>query len=171
MNIYAKILFSFAAIVVVVGLLIFFLPTRLSGVFRTQNYVMPSTIKRGWITIEYENLSCPEIPSGIFSQDIEIPPSGFLCASSSLYSGWHSPKYLVVDEAGTKTEIPAKEIMARSTFRRAMETIPNGEERCSWEGEEFFFGHRSEFVEENPILQNELFLAHHPDCREKSSGR
>ncbi len=140
--------------------------TPLSGVFRTQNYILPESMKPRWITIEYENPKCPRLTDGIFSQDIVIPQSGFLCTSSSMYTGWHQAKYFLVNEQGERKPIKEELIWGQSSFNRAKEILPGGTERCHFVGEQFFYGSKDELTENNPIMEEESFLQYHPDCRD-----
>lgn len=166
MNVYAKVLLlGIILLLFVAGLTIFLFPPLL-GLFRYQNYLLQSEVKKGWITIEYENPSCPQIPTAVFNQDIEIPSSGYLCASTSQYSGWHQPRYYLVLPDGSREAINGDEIRAISSFQRAKGQTNDGKEYCAWKGEQFFYGTAKEFVEENPVEQNASFLAYHPDCRD-----
>ncbi len=135
--------------------------------FRTQSYLLPASLKPRWITIEYENPNCPPLVDGVFSQEIVIPQSGFLCTSSSMYSGWHKRNYFSVNEQGERTLLKTQEqIWGESSFSRAKELLPDGKERCSFKGEQFFYGSKGEVTENNPIMEDEAFLQYHSDCKD-----
>ena len=139
--------------------------TPLSGTLRTQNYILPENIKHRWITIEYQNPKCLPLSDGVFSQDIVIPESGFLCTSSSMYEGWHQPKYFLVNEQSERKPLTGEQIRTPSAFSRGKKILPNGEDRCHFVGEQFFYGLKDEVTEDNPIMDEEAFLQYHPDCR------
>ena len=137
------------------------------GLFRTQTYLIPANMKPGWITIEYKNPKCQPLKDGEFCQEIIIPESGFLCTSSSQYSGWHKREYFLVNEKGERTLLKVgKHIWGEGSFRRAKEVLPGGQLRYPLEGEEFLYDPEGKIKEENQIMKDEAFLKYHPECRD-----
>ena len=141
------------------------------GLVRTQTYLLPAGIKPGWITIEHENQKCPPLKDGVFSQEIVIPESGFLCTSSPEYSGLHQRNYFLVDEKGGQTLLNRDEQIRRETsFSIAGEPLPGGKFRCEFKGERFFYGSEKELMEEDPVMTEEAFLKHHPECQDEDKA-
>ncbi len=83
-----------------------------------------------------------------------------------MYEGWDQPKYFLVNEQGKRKPLTEEQISSRSAFVRGKEILPNGEERCRFTGEQFFYGSKSEVTENNPIMDEEAFLQYHPDCKD-----
>ncbi|HZH91124.1 MAG TPA: hypothetical protein VEX70_10975 [Pyrinomonadaceae bacterium] len=141
------------------------------GLFHTQTYLIPANMKPRWITIEYKNPKCAPLKDVALGEEIMIPESGFLCTSSSQYSGWHKREYFLLNEKGERTPLKVSEhIWGESSFRKAEGALPDGKFRCNLEGGEFFYGSEGGVSEENPIIKDEAFLKYHPECREAGVG-
>ena len=139
-----------------------------AGLFRVHTYLIPAKLKLGWISIEYENPQCPKLEEGRWGREVVVPESGFLCTSSSLYTGWHRTEFYAVDENGARTSIREDEIHRKGTvsiIRSSME--PGAVPICDVKNlQEFFYGPNEKLTYGNAITKNESFLRYHPECAE-----
>src|SRR5258705_1672566 len=69
---------------------------------RVQTYLIPSTVKPGWVAVEYENPNCAPLKEGRFWQDHVIPTSGYLCTSSLRETRWVYREYYLVQPNGER---------------------------------------------------------------------
>jgi hypothetical protein len=150
---------------IITGLLLIGWLLPACGPLRVQSYLISKKMKPGWVTIEYENPNCSPLKEGVFGQEFIIPESGFLCTSSSAYTGWHREKYYLVDEQNRRSALEINEqIFRRESFNIKEPSDPN-KQACKVTADEFFYGPKNELTYENPIMQDENFLKLHPGCR------
>jgi hypothetical protein len=141
------------------------------GPLRVHTYLIPAKIEPHWITIEYDNPKCAPLKEGTFGREFVIPESGFLCTSSSMYTGWHREKYYSVDVNNNRVALQADErIFRREGFNINKPSLDAGMIVCKVTGEEFFYGPKEKLTNENPIMQDEDFLTqYHPECRNRAA--
>lgn len=77
-----------------------------SVVFET--YLIPSTVKEGWITVEYDNPKCPALPRGS-RRVFEISEAGYFCTSTPRNKRPFYHWYYLVDEKGNRTRLMYEE--------------------------------------------------------------
>jgi uncharacterized protein (DUF169 family) len=138
------------------------------GPLRVHSYLIPSKIEPHWITIEYDNPKCAPLKEGAFGREFVIPESGFLCTSSSMYTGWHREKYYSVDGNNNRTALQTDErIFRRESLAERKFSSDAGMVVCKVTGDEFFYGPKEKLTSENPIMEDENFLTSHPECRHR----
>ncbi len=139
------------------------------GLARVHTYLIPAKMEPRWITIEYDNPKCAALKESVFGREFAIPESGFLCTSSPMYMGWHRTKFYLVDELHNRTAIQAGErIFRQESLAERKWSSDAGTFACKVTGEEFFYGPKEKVTSENPIMEDEIFLRYHPECRNRA---
>ena len=62
---------------------------------------------RGWVTVEYEQPSCPPLSSDGIRMVVVVAPTGRACTSSPIQDGWHLTRYEYVLPNGRRQVIPS----------------------------------------------------------------
>jgi len=133
----------------------------LSGVYvwkpvRVQTYLLPSTLKPGWVTIEYENPKCPPLREGRLWQEHVIPESGYLCTSSRRERGWFYRKYYLVQVNGERKPL----IEGKDIFQESAIYLDAGNPDCKVIANSFWYGLKEQIDNQ----QHEVLKQHHPEC-------
>jgi hypothetical protein len=135
------------------------------GPLRVHSYLIPAKMEARWVTIEYNNPTCPPLDESIFGRQFIIPESGFLCTSSPMYTGWHRTKYYLVDEKNNRTALqPDERIFRQESLYVNQPSLDPGGPVCKVTADEFFYGPKDKLTYNNPIMQDESFLKLHPEC-------
>lgn len=142
--------------------------SEVRGLVTVHTYLIPAKLKHEWITIEYENPRCPQLQDGVWGREFTIPESGYLCTSSSLYTGWHRTKYYAVDANGVQTAVGEDEIHREGMTGVVMSSLaPGAVPTCNVKHlATFFYGSQEKLTAENTPNKNEYFLQYHPECGE-----
>ena len=140
--------------------------SMVAGALRVHTYLIPANMKPGWITIEYNNPHCAQLPETLFGREFVIPDSGYLCTSSSEYKGSYRPEYYLLDERKERTAISLEQILRSASFSIVAGSLDSALPVCNISGEQFFYGPAEKLNHQNPIQQNESFLRNHPECRQ-----
>lgn len=133
----------------------------LSGVYvwkpvRLQTYLLPSTLKTGWVTIEYENSKCSALREGRLWQEHVIPESGYLCTSSRREEKWVYRKYYLIQANGERRPLTEdKEIFQVGTIY-----LEPWNPDCKVIADSFWYGPREQIDNQRHVLLKKL----HPEC-------
>lgn len=123
---------------------------------RLQTYLLPSTMKPGWVIIEYENPNCAPLREGRLWQEHVIPESGYLCTSSHSEEGLTYQRYYLVDEKGERTRL----VLSEQIFQRCSIQLNPFDKACKVTAEEFWYGPKEQINNEDVALLKKL----HPEC-------
>jgi len=127
-----------------------------SVVFET--YLIPSTMKEGWVTIEYGNPTCPPL-KGRSRREYVIPKSGYFCTSTKRNTKWFYDWYYLVDENGKRTAlVKDKQIFHRmSVFLDPLNPNPGCKNVVA---DVFWYGRQDKIDNQDGVaLQKQ-----HPEC-------
>jgi len=134
------------------------------GCKKVHTYEIAADAKPGWVAIEFENASCPALPSGGLNRAITIPASRYICFSDSIDHGWAASLYYQARAGRDRRRLELdKEIFREGTFAFGL-----GEGPCRMVGESFFFGPKEDLVQSQDF--SPLYPLHHPGCDLKKLG-
>jgi hypothetical protein len=123
---------------------------------RLQTYLLPATLKPGWVIIEYDNPKCAPLREGRLWQEHVIPESGYLCTSSHSEKGFTYQKYYLVDEKGKRTRLA----IDKQIFQRRGIQLNPINKACKVIAEEFWYGPQEQIDNQHDVLLKKL----HPEC-------
>ena len=123
---------------------------------RLQTYLLPATLKPGWVIIEYDNPKCAPLREGRLWQEHVIPESGYLCTSSRSEKGLTYQRYYLVDEKGKRTRLAIDD----QIFQRGGIQLNPLNKACKVTAEEFWYGPKEQINNEDVGLLEKL----HPEC-------
>jgi hypothetical protein len=123
---------------------------------RVQTYLLPSTLKPGWVAIEYENPKCAPLKEGRLWQEHMIPESGYLCTSSHRETGWVYSKYYLVAPNGKRTRLA----IGKQIFREITIYLDPLNPECKVIAESFWYGPQEQIDNQAEVLLKKL----HPEC-------
>lgn len=123
---------------------------------RLQTYLLPATLKPGWVIIEYENPKCTPLREGRLWQEHVIPESGYLCTSSRSEEGLTYQRYYLVDERGKRTRLA----IDKQIFQRRSIQLNPFNKACKVIAEEFWYGPKEQINNEDVGLLEKF----HPEC-------
>jgi hypothetical protein len=123
---------------------------------RLQTYLLPATLKPGWVIIEYDNPKCAPLREGRLWQEHVIPGSGYLCTSSRSEEGLTYQRYYLVDEKGKRTRL----VLSEQIFQRRSIQLNPFDKACKVTAEEFWYGPKEQINNEDVGLLEKL----HPEC-------
>jgi len=133
----------------------------LSGIYvlkpvRVQTYLLPSTLKPGWVAIEYDNPRCPPLREGRLWQEHMIPESGYLCTSSHRETRWVYRKYYLVQANGERTPLT----VGKQIFKEITIYLNPLNPNCKVIAESFWYGPQEQIDNQQDVLLKKL----HPEC-------
>lgn len=120
-----------------------------------ETYLIPSTMKEGWVTIEYNNANCPPLPRGS-RRVFAISDSGYFCTSTERKPIAFYDWYYLVDENGTRKRLYYKQ----QVFHRQSIFLDAGNPNCKAVAEVFWYG-------KEEAMDNQATVAlrkRHPEC-------
>lgn len=123
---------------------------------RLQSYLLPATLKPGWVTIEYENPKCNALKEGQIWQEHVIPESGYLCTSSRRETGWVYRKYYLVESNGEQKSLSED----REIFQVGTIYLEPWKAGCNVIADSFWYGPK----EQIDNRRHEILEQHHPEC-------
>jgi len=128
------------------------------GCKRVHTYEMAADAKPGWVAIEFENASCPAIPSGGLSRAIHVPASRYVCFSDPIDHGLAASFYYQArPDGGKRRLVQEEEIWGEGAFGHGF-----GEGPCRMVGELFFFGPKSALKQSQDF--GPFYPLHHQGC-------
>jgi hypothetical protein len=134
------------------------------GCKKVHTYEIAADVKPGWVAIEFENASCPSLPSGSLIRAITIPASRYICFSDSIDHGLAARLYYQAVAGRERRRLRQdKEIFQEGTFAFGL-----GEGPCRMVGESFFFGPKENLVRGQDF--SPLYSVHHRGCDPKKLG-
>jgi hypothetical protein len=123
---------------------------------RVQTYLLPSTLKPGWVTIEYENSKCNPLKEDRLRQEHVIPESGYLCTLSRRETKWVYRRYYLVQANGERRPLTeGKEIFQEGTL-----FLDPGNPDCKVTADSFWYGPQEQIDNQ----RHEVLKQHHPEC-------
>jgi len=123
---------------------------------RVQTYLLPSTLKTGWVTIEYENPKCNALREGRLWQEHVIPESGYLCTSSKSETSWVYRKYYLVQANGEKRPLT----IGKQIFKESTVYLNPLNRDCKVIAESFWYGPQEQIDNQQHAVLEKL----HPEC-------
>jgi len=123
---------------------------------RLQTYLLPSTLKPGWVTIEYENPRCSSLREGRLWQEHVIPESGYLCTSSQRETRWVYRKYYLVEANGERRPLTQD----REIFQVGTIYLEPWNPECKVIADSFWYGPQEQIDNQ----RHEVLKQHHPEC-------
>ena len=123
---------------------------------RVQTYLLPSTLKPGWVAIEYDNSKCAPLREGRLWQEHVIPESGYLCTSSHRETGWVYRKYYLVQPNGERTLLA----VGKQIFKEITIYLNPLNPDCKVIAESFWYGPQEQIDDK----RDEALKQHHPEC-------
>jgi hypothetical protein len=131
---------------------------------RVHTYELSSDTQPGWVTIEFENASCPAIRSTGVSRVISVPASRYVCFSDPIDHRLVASFYYQLGADGTRRRLAhEEEIWREGTFAFGF-----GEGPCRMVGESFFFGPRTALKQSEDFAP--LYPLHHWGCDPTKTG-
>ena len=122
---------------------------------RLQSYLLPSTLKYGWVTIEYDNPNCSKIKGGPLGDEFVIPQSGYLCTSSPMETGLTYQRYYLVNDKGERTSLD----IDQQIHVRASVFVSRGS--CNITAETFWYGPKDKITND----KTDFIEKFHSECR------
>lgn len=125
-----------------------------------ETYLLPPTLPRGWVHIEYDNPDCPPLNQGLFGITYAIPENGYLCTSSPSEKGLVYNKFYLINSYGENFRLAiGKDI-------RQLRSFNINRNNCRISGHEFFYGSEDEIrnIPQNLLAKPEMQKIH-PECR------
>jgi hypothetical protein len=146
----------------IIGLITFFaLVTILSIVYVREpiifeTYLIPSTMKEGWVTIELGNPKCPHLRHGRGWREVVIPESGYVCTSTPQHTKLFYDWYYLVDQNGKRTPLAyEQQIFKRNTIQ--LDALnPN----CKVVADSFWYGRQDKIDNQEAVALQKR----HPEC-------
>lgn len=123
---------------------------------RLQTYLLPSTLKTGWVTIEYDSPKCAPLREGRLWQEHVIPESGYLCTSSRRETSWVYRKYYLVQANGERTRLT----IGKQIFKEITIYLNPLNLDCKVIAEAFWYGPQEQINNEEDVHLKKL----HPEC-------
>ncbi|HEV7747808.1 MAG TPA: hypothetical protein VGO56_22600 [Pyrinomonadaceae bacterium] len=123
---------------------------------RLQTYLLPSTLKHGWVIIEYENPKCPRLREGRLWQEHVIPESRYLCTSSHSEENLTYQRYYLVDAQGRRNRLG----IDKQIFQRRSLQLSPSNNACRITVEEFWYGPKDLIDNEDAAIVEK----YHPEC-------
>jgi hypothetical protein len=134
------------------------------GCQKVHSYEIAADTKPGWVTIEFENASCPSLPSRGFTRAISIPASRYICFSDPIDHGLAARLYYQAQIGRNRRKLEQdNEIFQEGSFAFGM-----GEGPCRMVGESFFFGPKEDLVQSQDF--SPLYPRHHQGCDPQKLG-
>jgi len=155
-----KIAYMKTAVLIILGILgtvLVLLYVREPVIFET--YLIPSTMKEGWVTIELGNPKCPPLKQGQGWREFVIPESGYLCTSTQRHTKYFYDWYYLVDENGQRTPlVKNRQIFQRiSIFLDPLNPNPNCKDVVA---DAFWYGRQDKIDNQHDVALQK----HHPEC-------
>ena len=150
-----KIITSIALVFLGSGLLLFYAFEP----FIFETYLIPSTMKEGWVTIELGNPKCPPLSQGRGWREIAIPESGYLCTSTQMNTKRTYQSFYLVDANGKRTSLSTdKQIFKRiRIFLDPLNPNPNCKDVAA---DAFWYGRQGKIDNQHDVALQK----HHPEC-------
>ena len=120
-----------------------------------QTYLLPTTLKHGWVAIEYDNPNCSSLKRSSLGQEYVIPESGYLCTSSPMEKGLTYQRYYLVDDKNKRTRL----YLDKQIFVRESIFVKRGS--CKVTAETFWYGPKDKINNE----KTDFIEKFHPECR------
>ena len=138
----------------ILGTVLVLLYVREPVIFET--YLIPSTMKEGWVTIELGNPKCPPLRQGRGWRELVIPESGYLCTSNprneKLFYDW----YYLIDENGKRTPL----VKDQQIFQRRSIIFDYSYQNCKVVADSFWYGRQDKIDNQDAVALKER----HPEC-------
>ena len=123
---------------------------------RVQTYLLPATLKPGWVAIEYDNPKCAALRESRLWQEHVIPESGYLCTSSHRKTRWVYRKYYLVQANGERTTLT----VGKQIFKEITVYLNPLNPDCKVIAESFWYGPQEQIDNQHDVLLKKL----HPEC-------